>query len=897
MQNRLQIRLHPELNRWELHFDSTPHKDLSDYLESLGFRFHPRNLALFYAPKHDAYQFFGLDLKASLAKNGRYLDIPIRPSHTADVANIVHNKFSYVTITYATSSGIEKKNFVVFDQYKKIAEAIAFQYGKEVYKEQLKSVEAAPRLQKRAARQLLAKGQVIPPLVPLEKKGPSEQTLLQEQVLTNAFGVYTKAFAGDRLEQINIPIPASAQYSVEIRIVRDENDQYRYATSVSKEFGDHSGSSQPISHSSALASSRLEALGLALENVILQTNKHLENPDNILSNQKIKDSKLQKALEAIKIFAKDQGLSLAEHTATSSEEKPVVDQKSASDTIVDKKKEIDRIESSDLQHKSEVDTSLIPSPVLAKGTSPQEIREQLLSYGFTPSFTAEQAFKRHLTSKDCIIRFRHMEVRLKELIKNEYQKRIGILELEIATLEERKELKNKKNILSRKEQIARFQSDIKEVTALVAKEQQRFKNELWAIVEKKAIAQGHEPTKSGQEALKSKVLNAIFGTHLTENHRSIPLNTVVQMVIEDHFGDTETLRLPSNNPNDYLSKVIAIMQDHYMQARRLSRKQIEKIKEEAGVPNMGMLWEAVELSWLLWYKMFYDADDSFENRLRIMIQFWKTVQPTYAYSDSSKELYKQYSTPCPIAAIIAEYTDMKNANSVFEPSAGNGLLVLGANPEKTHVNEIDKNRSASLAYQGFKTRTHFNAAAPIPEELDRSFEVMVTNPPFASWSADAFDKKRMVAKYFNKYRRLDKNRLRLEHLMSGIALHTLKDNGKAALLLMGHVYFDDQGRFAKHRPFFNWLYMHYRVDDIINLNGYTLYNKQGATPKLMLVLISGRRHNPSNTTIAPQRKEAGVLDQIIDSFEGLWQRVRSHIKSPIEHCIQQLKLELGYDIL
>jgi len=354
----------------------------------------------------------------------------------------------------------------------------------------------------------------------------------------------------------------------------------------------------------------------------------------------------------------------------------------------------------------------------------------------------------------------------------------------------------------------------------------------------------------------------------------------------DQEEDTTQEPLPTTQ-KDYIDRVVATMHLAYREARRLSKKKIENLQEQTGAPSLGELWEAVELSWLLWYKMLYNEPISFEARLSKMIHFWNRIQPTYAYSDSSKELYKQYSTSCPIGAIIAQYTGMDTADSIFEPSAGNGLLLVGANPKITHVNEIDKSRKKSLEFQQFQKITMDNAAQAFPREMEKAFDVVVTNPPFASWDEDKFDKERMIKKYFHNSRGLS-SYLRLEHIMTGLALRTLKDNGKAAIIIMGHVYFDDQGFIAKYRPFFNWLYHYYKVDDIINMNSFKLYNKQGAVAKTMLILIGGRKQIGEG--VAPKQSKAAHLDKVVSTFEDLWEEVKLHITPNIHTIIKQLQI-------
>ncbi|WP_027393135.1 Eco57I restriction-modification methylase domain-containing protein [Aquimarina latercula] len=494
----------------------------------------------------------------------------------------------------------------------------------------------------------------------------------------------------------------------------------------------------------------------------------------------------------------------------------------------------------------------------------KQLRKDFKSNGFDIPFTGTEAFARNLTLTKLATR--------KQVLQRVFDEKI------IKTLNESND------------------DELAAIRIQLAKEHQVFQDELFLAamqkVEEKRLTPNDKEISEFQEVL----LRTLLGDVVIQERDTTPVREKTAFLIDDMLIERKRNKLskiPNKGSDSYIDKVVATMHNHYIEATHLSRKKIELLKDSTGTPNLGMLWEAVELSWLLWYKMYYSEPVPFENRLGAMIRFWDNVQPTYAYSDSSKEQYKQYSTPCPIAAMISEYTFMPKAESVFEPSAGNGLLVLGADPLKTHVNEIDKSRLGSLEFQKFATITSLNAAEPFPEHLHKSFDVMVTNPPFASWDADPFDKERMVAKYFHNHRRIA-SYMRLEHLMSGLALHTLKDSGKAALIIIGHVFFDAEGYIAKYRPFFNWLYRHYRVDDIINMNSFKLYNKQGATARTMLVLINGRKPKPKGT--APKKQEAPHLEEVVDSFEMLWERISQSIRTPIQILIQQLKIANRYDI-
>ncbi|MCB0376084.1 MAG: hypothetical protein KDD04_09220, partial [Sinomicrobium sp.] len=214
--------------------------------------------------------------------------------------------------------------------------------------------------------------------------------------------------------------------------------------------------------------------------------------------------------------------------------------------------------------------------------------------------------------------------------------------------------------------------------------------------------------------------------------------------IEKEEGDT----YPTLVRFDYFERVLSHLHQMYGDREQPTQKQIGQLTGKLGVPNVGVMWEAAELSWLLWYKKIYNKPLPFEERLKKMIRFWDTLQPTHAHRDS-QVLYSQYATPCPIGAMIAQYTQMDKAESIFDPSAGNGLLLLGADPRKTHANEIDPIKTASLRFQGFAKITDNNAAEPFDNSMTKAYDVVVTNPPFGRWEAAAAEKERIIKKYFD----------------------------------------------------------------------------------------------------------------------------------------------------
>jgi tRNA1(Val) A37 N6-methylase TrmN6 len=199
---------------------------------------------------------------------------------------------------------------------------------------------------------------------------------------------------------------------------------------------------------------------------------------------------------------------------------------------------------------------------------------------------------------------------------------------------------------------------------------------------------------------------------------------------------------------------------------------------------------------------------------------------------------------------------------VFEPSAGNGLLTIAAHPQKVIVNEIDQNRRLNLLRDGYQEVLKRDASNPF-NDMHHHFDAVLTNPPFGRIG-------RSEKLYVNGYRIYD-----LDHHMALIALDTMRDSGKAAIIIGGHLTFDQRGRITagKDRIFFNYLYSKYHVEDVIPINGKKLYAKQGTAFNVTLILINGRKNNQSD--VAPLFNP--LRDQPVNTFDELYQRVMKHL--------------------
>lgn len=867
----------------ELLFSEELPQKLTNFLRELGFKEALRDKNKWYADAHPAYKNFATSLNEVFSKGGDWQTAELYPSYEPSLENIDNSKFSFVTISYRGEEKAETKEYVLFDSYKKVAMEIANQYAIAKYGDDLQNIEVYPRNYKRKARILYDKGQIIqhikveeksevekPPTNQIETKLPledskTEKEITIEEVATENESGYktdeerklnTREILNEVIEKLIIlentlegedeTIIATTILDLEDAATQSSNVHFRNELlKALQNFKDWIFDLSFSKRTMALMEiNRLnKSLDLPFYNLkedipkTLSISKDIFNRDHIVPNVLVPT----KAGEPFQ----SGGLNLGDANFLRMKFKRLY---TITDDTIEQASGLDLFRLSQMAHPNDYGININRSTVLREWESRgPEAFEEIgfpidLDYPYVNIHTGYKSIS-SLASQIGAYDDRHQWWSAVEHSRPiaDLAKGIVIMDaLLMELLEKRLELINPKTK--------------KPKTDKTSKE--AFNDIEWEI----------------KRLERSKL---VIQDYMNKD-----------LEVEESLPEPKPKKEKKYQSNDYLDKVIAITHTAFVKAERLSKKKVERLKEETGAPTMGALWEAVELSWLLWYKMLYKEPIPFEARLKKMVLFWNKVQPTYAYSDSSKELYKQYSTPCPIGAIIAQYTEMDKAEFIFEPSAGNGLLLVGANPRITHVNEIDKSRKQSLKYQGFGRITSDNAAQPFPEMMHKVHDVVVTNPPFASWDDSKFDKERIIQKYFNKHRGLA-NHIRLEHLMAGLALYTMKDDGKAAIIIMGHVYFGDDGLFAKYRPFFNWLYRHYKVDDVINMNSYELYNKQGAVTKTMLILIGGRKSKPYG--VAPNKSEQSHLEEMVETFEDLWKRTKSHIKPNINMIIKQLK--------
>lgn len=232
-------------------------------------------------------------------------------------------------------------------------------------------------------------------------------------------------------------------------------------------------------------------------------------------------------------------------------------------------------------------------------------------------------------------------------------------------------------------------------------------------------------------------------------------------------------------------------------------------------------------------------------------------QPNLNVRTSSSIENQAYSTPAPLAYLAARLADIDRSSSVYEPTAGNGMLLMTADPKKATANELDEQRYNNLRALGFDAMQ--GDAMQVIESgalAAKSQDAIITNPPFGSVKDSAGNPVKISVDGY-KIGQID-------HLIAAEALKAMKDKGKATLILgankvPGGVSTDD-------RIFFNWLYSHYNVTGHFELAG-DLYNRQGAGWPVRVITINGRS---SSANISPKQgvtQRVNTWEEVYEQYE------------------------------
>lgn len=210
-------------------------------------------------------------------------------------------------------------------------------------------------------------------------------------------------------------------------------------------------------------------------------------------------------------------------------------------------------------------------------------------------------------------------------------------------------------------------------------------------------------------------------------------------------------------------------------------------------------------------------------------------QPILGERTPDKMTFQAYSTPAPLAYVASRLAGIGPKTRVVEPTAGNGMLAMEADPKNVQANELQPSRAAQLA------DVMPGAALTQSDALDvtfKPFDVLITNPPFGKLT----DQETQTRKVFSLGVTSTKE---IDHAIAWHTLSQMPDDGRAVLILGGikkQIQGDDRAKAYQERSklvFFKQLYDTYNVVDHFTVAG-ELYNRQGAGWPVDVIVIDGR---------------------------------------------------------
>lgn len=213
-------------------------------------------------------------------------------------------------------------------------------------------------------------------------------------------------------------------------------------------------------------------------------------------------------------------------------------------------------------------------------------------------------------------------------------------------------------------------------------------------------------------------------------------------------------------------------------------------------------------------------------------------QPKLTVRTSTSVIQQAYSTPVPLAYLASRLAGITEQTSIYEPTAGNGALLIAASDGNITANELNQARAKQLQaiYPG---ATVTQADALKDGAGQGQFDVVIANPPFGVVSDET--NAATIFQVDGEYSTRE-----IDHAIAMKALEKMKDGGRAVLIVGGlNKQITDPKKRADayngkaKREFYFKLYSQYNVTDHFTVDG-ALYERQGAGWPVDVIVINGR---------------------------------------------------------
>lgn len=313
-------------------------------------------------------------------------------------------------------------------------------------------------------------------------------------------------------------------------------------------------------------------------------------------------------------------------------------------------------------------------------------------------------------------------------------------------------------------------------------------------------------------------------------------------------------------PMGVSTKVVESIRDHLLGGEGFktiieARKFIEKLRNtkiEPGTPEAKEADELIEAGVVMAAQEIIKAGREQGRSSQVIYDRLVDLysrQPNLSVRDSTSIANQAYSTPAPLAFVASELAGINDSTTVYEPTAGNGMLLIGANPDLVTANELDRRRFDVLRSMFNESDAEITLGNALEQEFEpSSFDVVIENPPFGK-----------VGDISN-----------IDHDIADNSLRAMKEDGRAVLILGGVQANTEDGRREGYRAkakreFYYRLYSTYNVVDHFTVGG-NMYAKQGTTYPVDVIVIDG---------VGKSKRDlpAADLPQLITSYDQLKEKL------------------------